>query len=203
MYAYIKGTYMSRKNDSIIIECNQIGYEIRVASTIMEQLPSFHEEVKIYTYLHVREDAQLLYGFLTEDEKEIFQLLIGVSGIGPKGALAILSVLSCEELKFAVLAGDVKAISKAPGVGSKTAQRLLIELKDKIDFESTISDSLSTGDSYTGNESGSSKNEAIAALVSLGYSPLEATKSVQQVHLESDASVEDYIKQALKQLTYL
>lgn len=203
MYAYIKGTYMSRKNDSIIVECNQIGYEIRVASTIMERLPSFHEEVKIYTYLHVREDAQLLYGFLTEDEKEIFQLLIGVSGIGPKGALAILSVLSCEELKFAVLAGDVKAISKAPGVGSKTAQRLLIELKDKIDFESTISDSLSASDSYTGNESGSSKNEAIAALVSLGYSPLEATKSVQQVHLEADASVEDYIKQALKQLTYL
>lgn len=203
MYAYIKGTYMSRKNDSIVIECNQIGYEIRVASTIMEHLPSFHDEVKIYTYLHIREDAQLLYGFLTEEEKEIFQLLIGVSGIGPKGALSILSVLSCEELKFAVLSGDVKAISKAPGVGSKTAQRLLIELKDKIDFESTISNSLSSSDVYSVSDSGSSKSEAIAALVSLGYSPTEATRSVQQVHLETDATVEDYIKQALKQLTYL
>lgn len=112
-------------------------------------------------------------------------------------------MLSCEELKFAVLSGDVKAISKAPGVGSKTAQRLLIELKDKIDFESTLSNSLSGNDSLLINESDSGKSEAIAALVSLGYSPSEATKSVQQVHLEADATVEEYIKQALKQLTYL
>lgn len=203
MYAYIKGIYISRKEDSIVIECNQIGYEIRVASTIIEQLPSFREEVKIYLYLHVREDAQILYGFLTEEEKEIFQLLIGVNGIGPKAALSILSVLSCEDLKFAVLSGDVKAISKAPGVGPKTAQRLMIELKDKLDFESAISGSRSSDDGFLNNSFNPGKNEAIAALISLGYSPTEASRSMQQIQLDEKATTEDYIKLALKQLTYL
>ena len=204
MYAYIKGKLVSKSEERIVIECNNIGYEIRVPNKIIEQLPFLNDEVKIYTYLHVREDAQLLYGFLTKEDKEIFQLLIGVSGIGPKGGLSILSVLSCDDLKFAILAGDVKTITSAPGVGAKTAQRLLIELKDKIGLEETFESKLSKEQELlVGNSSTVVRSEAIAALVSLGYSASEAARSIQHLEIIETSTVEDIIRQALKQLTFL
>ena len=204
MYAYIKGKLVSKSEERIVVECNNIGYEIRVPNKIIEQLPFLNDEVKIYTYLHVREDAQLLYGFLTKEDKEIFQLLIGVSGIGPKGGLSILSVLSCDDLKFAILAGDVKTITSAPGVGAKTAQRLLIELKDKISLEETFESKFSKEqDLLTGNGPTVIRSEAIAALVSLGYSSSEAARSIQHLEITENSTVEEIIRQALKQLTFL
>ena len=146
----------------------------------------------------------MLYGFLTKEDKEIFQLLIGVSGIGPKGGLSILSVLSCDDLKFAILAGDVKTITSAPGVGAKTAQRLLIELKDKISLEETFESKFSKEqDLLTGNGPTVIRSEAIAALVSLGYSSSEAARSIQHLEITEKSTVEEIIRQALKQLTFL
>lgn len=204
MYAYIRGKLVSKNEDRIVLECNNIGYEIRVPNIMMEQLPSLNEEVKVYTYLHVREDAQLLYGFLAKEDKEIFQLLIGVSGIGPKGGLSILSVLSCDDLKFAILAGDVKTITSAPGVGAKTAQRLLIELKDKISLEETFESKLAKEQEVLlGSGPAVIRSEAIAALVSLGYSSSEAARSIQHLVITETTTVEEIIRQALKKLTFL
>ena len=132
MYAYIKGTLEETGEDYIVVEAGGIGYQIFTTGQTFQYLPSMGEEVKVYTYLHVREDAMILFGFLTKDDLFVFRLLLGVSGIGPKGALAILSVMTTDDLRFAVLGDDAKAIAKAPGVGAKTAQRLILELKDKI-----------------------------------------------------------------------
>ena len=142
MYAYIKGILAEITEDAIIVENQGIGYEIAVPGQVFDYLPSVGEEVKIYTYHYVREDAILLYGFLTKEDVRIFKMLIGVSGIGPKGALAILSVLSTDDLRFAILGDDAKAIAKAPGVGAKTAQRVIIELKDKLSLEDAFEQKL-------------------------------------------------------------
>jgi Holliday junction DNA helicase RuvA subunit len=137
MYAYIKGTLEETGEDYIVVEAGGIGYQIFTTGQTFQYLPSMGEEVKVYTYLHVREDAMILFGFLTKDDLFVFRLLLGVSGIGPKGALAILSVMTTDDLRFAVLGDDAKAIAKAPGVGAKTAQRLILELKDKLSLEDT------------------------------------------------------------------
>ena len=135
MYAYIKGELAETNPDHIVIETGGIGYQVFISGQTFEYLPAVGEEIKVYTYLYLREDAVILYGFLTKDDLELFKLLISVSGIGPKGGLAILSALSADDLRFAVLSGDSKAISKAPGVGAKTAQRVILELKDKMSLE--------------------------------------------------------------------
>ncbi|MGN0272929.1 MAG: Holliday junction branch migration protein RuvA, partial [Lachnospiraceae bacterium] len=132
MYSYIKGTLVEASAEGIVVDNQGIGYGILVPGQVLEYLPSIGEEVKIYTYHYVREDMIALYGFLTREDVNIFKMLIGVSGIGPKGALAILSVMSTDDLRFAILGEDAKAIARAPGIGAKTAQRLIIELKDKI-----------------------------------------------------------------------
>lgn len=139
-----------------------------------------------------------LFGFLTRDDLEIFRLLIGVNGIGPKGALGILSALSADELRFAVIAGDVKAITKAPGIGKKTAERLLIELKDKLSAEEFLERSVSGGGEWTENETDVQK-EAVQALVALGYSSTESMQAVKKTGLQN-ASVEEILKQALKKM---
>ena len=138
MYSYIKGTLEEISEDQIVVENHGIGYNIRISARMLDVLPTRGEEIKIYTYLYVKEDAFSLFGFPSRDELEMFKLLINVSGIGPKGGLAVLSVLSANDLRYAIVAEDVKTISKAPGVGSKTAKRLIIELKDKIDLEEVI-----------------------------------------------------------------
>ena len=204
MYAYIKGILAEITEDAIIVENQGIGYEIAVPGQVFDYLPSVGEEVKIYTYHYVREDAILLYGFLTKEDVRIFNMLIGVSGIGPKGALAILSVLSTDDLRFAILGDDAKAIAKAPGVGAKTAQRVIIELKDKLSLEDAFEQKLANqAQKAELNPAVGVKNEAILALTSLGYSQSEALKVLQGIEISPDDQVEDVLKMALKQMAFL
>ncbi len=205
MYAYIKGELAEIiSSDWIVVENNQIGYNIRIPSQVLDYLPGIGQEVKIYTYLYVREDVNMLYGFLTRDDLEVFKMLIGVSGIGPKGALAILSVMSTDDLRFAVLGDDAKAISKAPGVGSKTAQRVIIELKDKLSLEDAIDKRFHNASSQSSpNLLTGKKNEAVEALVSLGYSSSEAVKVLGQIEITEERSVEDILKEALKNMAFM
>ena len=203
MYAYIKGILAEITEDAIIVENQGIGYEIAVPGQVFDYLPSVGEEVKIYTYHYVREDAILLYGFLTKEDVRIFKMLIGVSGIGPKGALAILSVLSTDDLRFAILGDDAKAIAKAPGVGAKTAQRVIIELKDKLSLEDAFEQKLANqAQKAELNPAVGVKNEAILALTSLGYSQSEALKVLQGIEISPDDQVEDVLKMALKQMAF-
>lgn len=204
MYAYIKGILAEITEDAIIVENQGIGYEIAVPGQVFDYLPSVGEEVKIYTYHYVREDAILLYGFLTKEDVRIFKMLIGVSSIGPKGALSILSVLSTDDLRFAILGDDAKAIAKAPGVGAKTAQRVIIELKDKLSLEDAFEQKLANqAQKAELNPAVGVKNEAILALTSLGYSQSEALKVLQGIEISPDDQVEDVLKMALKQMAFL
>lgn len=198
MISYIKGELADVFDGGIVVEANGIGYGIFISGKVANLLPPMGSEVKIHTYLNVREDAMQLFGFLTRDDLEIFRLLIGVNGIGPKGALGILSALSADELRFAVIAGDVKAITKAPGIGKKTAERLLIELKDKLSAEEFLERSVSGGGEWTENETDVQK-EAVQALVALGYSSTESMQAVKKTGLQN-ASVEEILKQALKKM---
>ena len=205
MYSYIKGELSEIVAENhIVVENGGIGYNIYIPGQVLSLLPGVGEKVKIYTYLCVREDAFILYGFLTRDDLNVFKLLIGVSGIGPKGALAILSVMSTDDLRFAVLSDDAKAIAKAPGVGNKTAQRLIIELKDKLSLEDAFEQKLShTQEAVSGNGLNGIRNEAVEALVSLGYSSTEALKVLRDIEITEDSSVEDILKLALKQMAFL
>lgn len=205
MYSYIKGELSEIVAENhIVVENSGIGYNIYIPGQVLSLLPGVGEEVKIYTYLCVREDAFILYGFLSRDDLNVFKLLIGVSGIGPKGALAILSVMSTDDLRFAVLSDDAKAIAKAPGVGNKTAQRLIIELKDKLSLEDAFEQKLShTQEAVSGNGLKGIRNEAVEALVSLGYSSTEALKVLRDIEITEDSSVEDILKLALKQMAFL
>ena len=205
MYSYIKGELSEIVAENhIVVENGGIGYNIYIPGQVLSLLPGVGEEVKIYTYLCVREDAFILYGFLTRDDLNVFKLLIGVSGIGPKGGQAILSVMSTDDLRFAVLSDDAKAIAKAPGVGNKTAQRLIIELKDKLSLEDAFEQKLShTQEAVSGNGLKGIRNEAVEALVSLGYSSTEALKVLRDIEITEDSSVEDILKLALKQMAFL
>jgi Holliday junction DNA helicase RuvA len=204
MLNYIKGELTEVMQDCITLENNGIGYQINVPVSLLSGLPPIGREVKIYTYLYVREDALQLYGFFTRDDLQIFRLLIGVSGIGPKGALGILSNISPDDLRFAILSDDVKAISKAPGIGNKTAQKLIIELKDKLDLKDAFEQRLAAGDPAGGEGlPGDVIGEAAQALAALGYSQTDALKAVKQVELTEDMTVEQVLKQALKKLVFL
>lgn len=205
MISYIKGEIIDIQEDLLIIENNNIGYNIKISTQTASSLPSIGEEVKIYTYLHVKEDALQLFGFSTRDDLKIFKLLIGVNGIGPKGALGILSALSADDLRFAVLGDDVKTISKAPGIGNKTAQRLIIELKDKLNLEEAFEQKLENQTVINSAlENGQdAKSEAVQALVALGYSSSEALKAVKQIRILPDMNAEAVLKEALKKLTFM
>ena len=132
MIAYIKGELAATDVDTVVVEAGGLGYEIYVPASVYEGLPALGAQVRLHTYLHVREGGIQLFGFLDRDSLEVFKLLITVSGIGPKGALGVLSVISPNELRFAILADDAKTISRAPGIGAKTARKLILELKDKL-----------------------------------------------------------------------
>lgn len=198
MISYIKGELADIFEGGIVVEANGVGYGIFISGRAASLLPPLGNEVKIHTYLNVREDAMQLFGFLTRDDLEIFRLLIGVNGIGPKGALGILSALSADELRFAVIAGDVKAITKAPGIGKKTAERLMIELKDKLSAEDFLERDISGSGEWTESETDVQK-EAVQALVALGYSSTESMQAVKKTGLQN-ASAEEILKQALKKL---
>lgn len=205
MYSYIKGILTDMDEDLVVVEAGGIGYNIYTTGQTFDYLPSIGEEVKLYTYLNVREDAMMLYGFLTKDDLRVFKLLIGVSGIGPKGALAVLSVMTTDDLRFAVLGEDAKAIAKAPGIGAKTAQRLILELKDKFSLEDAFEQKLENATTGDKNADGvkSAKNEAVQALVALGYSSSEALKAIGDVEITTDTEVEDILKAALKNMSFM
>lgn len=207
MIYYVKGELDTVTENMIVVENNGIGFEIMVPLSVVSNLPQTGNEVKIYTYTYVREDALQLYGFLTKDELAMFKLLITVSGIGPKGALGILSVMDADALRFAILADDAKSISKAPGIGGKTASKLILELKDKINFEEAVENVLDKGESANASQGGGSAadsgmaaNEAIQALVALGYTSTEAVKAVKRVEITQDMTVEDILKAGLKNI---
>lgn len=203
MYAYLKGTLEEITEDAIVVEAGNIGYNIKVSSTTADLLPGIGSEVKIYTYTLVREDMFSLYGFLTRDDLEIFKKLITVNGIGPKGGLAILSVMNADALRFAIMAGDAKSIAKAPGVGNKTAERVILDLRDRISLEDTLR-GLGEPVGTAKNASGAAgtdhtmKKEAIEALVALGYSASDAATAVKKVEASEESTVESILKAALK-----
>lgn len=199
MISYIKGTLERRAESYIIIETGGIGYRIFVSPATLAKLPQTGELAKVFTYFSVKEDGISLYGFATMEEQEMFHRLLTVSGVGPKGALGFLSQLTPQEIILAIISEDVKTLSKAPGVGRKTAQRVILELKDKFKTE----DALSMGEELQGivetSVGGDAKFEAIDAMTALGYSRSEAAKAVNAVAAEG-MSTEDILKAALKKM---
>lgn len=201
MISYIKGELTEIMEDAIVVENNGIGFNIRVPATVISEFSVTGEQVKVYTYLQIREDAHSLYGFLTRDDLEIFKMLINVNGIGPKGALAILSTISPDDLRFAVLSDDVKLISSAPGIGAKTAQKLIIELKDRIKLSDAFEQALAHQESSIGmSVDFSARNEAVEALVALGYGNAEALRAVKNIENIEEKDTETILKEALKRL---
>ncbi|MTK08880.1 MAG: Holliday junction branch migration protein RuvA [Hungatella sp.] len=202
MISFVKGPIAEMTGDCVVIECGNVGYEIFIPLSVFEKLPGVGREVKLYTYFQVREDAMCLYGFLSRQDLKMFKQLISVNGIGPKGALGILSAMDPDDLKRAVISGDAKAISRAPGVGAKTAQRIILDLKDKIDIEDMIPAAFKEAVNDLGKETGVT-GEAIDALTALGYSPAEAGRAVRQVEVTDTMSVEDVLKASLKHLAFI
>lgn len=204
MFSYIKGELTEVTADSIVVEAAGIGYGIAVPGALLDSLPPVGARVKVYTHLYVKDDLVALYGFFTKEDLRIFRLLLGVSGIGPKGALAVLSAIPPDELRFAVLSGDVKTISRAPGIGTKTAQRLIIELKDKLDIQEAFE--IRAAHEAAGAASGrkgsdeDQRSEAVQALAALGYSLSDATKAVRKVEQAKEMTAEEIIREALKNL---
>lgn len=203
MIAFIRGTVADLTESSVIVDAGNIGCEIFMTSGDLNRL-ALGMEVKLHTFFHVREDAMQLYGFLAKDDLNVFKLLLGVSGIGPKGALGVLSGISADELRFAVLSDDVKAISRAPGIGKKTAQKMILELKDKMKLEDAFETKLSHQEELPAAESGGDlpdgRQEAAEALMALGYSSTEALRAVRQVKDVPLDDVEAILKAALKNL---
>ena len=200
MYAYFKGILDTIFEDSIIVEVQDIGYHIFFTSARAGVLPAIGEEVKVYTYTCVREDAFLLYGFLTKSDLEMFKMCINVNGIGPKAAMSLLSIMDADSLRMSILSEDTKSISKAPGIGAKTASRLVLELKDKIDPTEALAQ-LSAPTEMRGNAltvENLSIKEAQEALVALGYSAVDALKAIKKVENYSELDVEMLLKSALK-----
>lgn len=201
MISYIKGELTEVFEDTVVVETNGIGYNIRVPGSVLDRLPSVGSSVRIYTYLYVKEDAMNLFGFLSRDDLSVFKLLLNVSGIGPKGALAILSTIGPDDLRFAVLSEDVKTISSAPGIGAKTAKRLIIELKDKLKLAEVFETARANKEKVPSeNDVLLAKNEAVEALVALGYASAQAMKAVQQVENAEEKDSEQILKEALKKL---
>lgn len=196
MIAYINGVLEGLMKDQIVVEAYGVGYLIKVPQTVIQKLPNLHEKVKIFTHQYVREDEISLFGFMTMEELNVFELLITISGIGPKAALSILSYLTVDEFKIAVMSQDAKALTKAQGIGLKGAQRILIELKDKITLSFEEEDGI---DVNTASGTDTDKvNDAIMAMVSLGYSNTEAFRAVNAVKDRDSLSVDALIKEALK-----
>ena len=202
MIASVKGKLEGVTADSVIIDVNGMGVEVIVPNNVIGRLPKQDEAIKLHTYLHVREDAMQLFGFLEKEDMDFFKLLITVNGIGPKAAIAILSSMSTDVLTFAILSEDIKTIEKAQGIGAKTAKKLVLELKDKVGVinaktvelrsDSSSDISLTIGSAI--------KEEASQVLEALGYSRTEAMKAITAVEITKEMTSEDLVKSALKNL---
>ena len=202
MINYLIGEVAEVEENRIVVEVNGMGFQVFVPATVVNRV-SFGDRVRIYTYMSVKEDDISLYGFLTRDDLKTYKLLLGVNGIGPKAALGILSSLTADELRFAVLSDDVAAISKAPGIGKKTAQKLILELKDKLSLEEAFEQKLVNASADLGKTSAvhtDAGTEAVQALTALGYSASEALRAVKAVDQTKYITTEQILKAALKQL---
>ena len=205
MIAYVNGILESIEEGNAVVDVNGFGINVGISGSTMDRMPGVGEMVKLYTYTNVKEDAFNLFGFLSRDELNLFKMLITVNGIGPKAGLSILSVMTPDDLRFAIMAGDIGAIAKAPGIGKKTAERITLELRDKIKVSED--DMLSGGAVVTGNDitdgSNPARDEAVAALVALGYNSSEAMKAVRKVlatNTEAGDDTEKLVKLALKEM---
>ena len=193
MIAYIKGIVTEKNTESIIVECSGLGYEVFTCGRDIQSV-SKTDEILIYTYLRISDDAHTVYGFLNKDDLLMFKKLIGISGVGPKAALSIMSTLSTFDLKMAIVSDDHKAISAAQGIGPKIAKRIILDLKEKVDLESITS---------IENEkpvNGGVQSEVVEALVSLGYSSSEAYKVLRSIDINESDTTEDILKIALKKM---
>ncbi|MCR5581887.1 MAG: Holliday junction branch migration protein RuvA [Pseudobutyrivibrio sp.] len=204
MLAYIRGTLSDIDDSLIIIENNGIGYGISSSMNTIRQLPAIGSEILLNTKLIPKEDSLTLYGFIDKEELKMFELLLSVSGIGPKGALAILSSMTVSDIQFAVAGGDSKAFAQAPGIGKKTAERAIIDLKDKVDiigaFEAKITSDLST---KKDTNSISVKEETLEALVALGYSASNAARALDKMTITESTTTEQLLSDTLKQMSFL
>lgn len=201
MYAYIKGRLEYRHSDYIVVEAGGIGYRINTALSTIEATGQIGAEIKVYTHLYVREDIMSLYGFATQEELGMFELLLTVSGVGPKAAIALISSVSPSKFGLAVITDDAKTLTRAQGIGSKMAQRIILELKDKIKKEQLAAIPGGSKDSpgaVLPRES-SRVSEAVSALMVLGYTALEASRAVSAVYSE-ELDLETIIKNSLKGL---
>ncbi len=197
MIAYIRGIFEEVTEDGIVVEAGGVGYGIAVPPSLASEL-TLGDEVKIYTYYQVAEDMQKLYGFASREDRHVFTLLLKVSGIGPRLAMSIMSALTTDELKIAVVTNDVKALSRAPGLGKKTAEKLILELKDAFNAAEVI-----TGGSTPQSAPlvmDDAFSEAAQALMALGYSSSEAMKAVRQVEARDGITVDDVLQEAFRHL---
>ncbi|MDD3253199.1 MAG: Holliday junction branch migration protein RuvA [Lachnospiraceae bacterium] len=206
MFSYIRGPLAEVCEDVIVVEAGNIGWNIHIPLSVLDRLPRQGEEVRIYTSFQVREDAMTLFGFLTRQDLKMFEQLLGVNGIGPKAALGILSTLQPDDLRMAIISEDEKAISRAPGIGPKTAKRVILDLKDRIKMEDILPAGMGVtlADVSAAAVSGMADagKEAIEALVALGYSMSEATKAVRQVEMTETMDSEAVLKASLKYLAF-
>lgn len=204
MIAYIRGKVAHLTETKVIVDVHDIGYQIFITARDASAMPPAGDEVLLHTFFNVKEDAMQLFGFLSKDDMEIFKLLLGVNGVGPKAALGILSVMSADDIRFAVLADDAKTISKAPGIGTKTARKLILDLKDKVSLEDAFEKRLE-------NQAGSpvpavendTVSEAVQALTALGYSSADALKAVRKADIAEGMTTEEILKSALKNMSFL
>lgn len=201
MIARLRGTVADIEETSVTIDVNGIGFEVLVSPATAARLAGEQGEVQIYTYMNVdREGAMSLFGFDSKDDRQLFMMLITVSGVGPKGAQALLSALGADALRFAIISGDAKAIAKAPGIGKKTAERLVIDLRDRLEIqtkESLEDTRFSIADLQTASTGDEDADDAAAALSALGYSHAEAVKAVRKAMADGHSGTEDLLKGAL------
>lgn len=199
MIAYISGALVSAGENYIVIDNHGMGYRIFVSGKFLEHIPAYGTQIKIYTHMYIREDELTLYGFQSEEELSVFRILIGISGVGPKVAMAILTALTIQELQLAVISEDAKTISKANGVGAKGASRIILELKDKLKMEDMM-DAAYEQSIVQNTQDLNAARDAILALVNLGYSNSEAALAVKKIGDTSQMDIESILKAALKKL---
>lgn len=202
MIRFVKGKLVFVGESEVVLENGGIGYGISVPVSVMEELPELGEEVQLYTYMNVREDAMQLFGFLTQEDLRMYKLLITVNGIGPKAGLGIMGSMSTYDIRYAIMAGDSKAIAKAPGIGPKTAGKVILELKDKMEWEELfpVEEKEAVTVSKASDLMKGIVQDAVEALVVLGYPKSDAVKAVRAVKVTEDMTVEELLKCSLKNM---
>jgi len=200
MIAFLNGILSEITQDGVVLDVNGVGYNVTVSGRDMMRLPPMGSSVKLFTHFSVREDAMKLYGFLSGEELSFFRMLLSVNKVGPKMAMDILGFMDVSELRMAIISSDSKTLSKCPGVGSKTAQRIILDLKDRVDASEALTASYTAGSVPAGILSTDNVSQTIEALVALGFSQTECAKAIGRIENAADMSVEDLIKAALKYL---